>query len=208
MRETPKPQGIAVEITWESLRAQVRACQACPLAHTRRQTVFGSGSERGRWALIGEAPGAEEDQQGEAFVGMAGQLLDQMLASMGWHRSTDLFIANVVKCRPPGNRNPSAAECAACASYLHAQLKLLNPRAVLILGRIAAQQLLGLQASIAALRGKPQQLTIGDGHAAMVVPALVSYHPAYLLRNPEEKAKAWEDLNQFAQLLNAASPVA
>jgi len=192
------------ELTWTSLREQVSGCQACSLAQSRKQTVFGSGTEQGDWALIGEAPGAEEDTQGEAFVGLAGQLLDQMLASMGWNRSRDLFIANVVKCRPPANRNPSAQECAACAGFLEAQLQLLRPKAVLILGRVAAQQLLGFESSIASLRGKPQRLSIGAGVASFEVPALVSYHPAYLLRHLEDKAKAWEDLNRFAQLLEEA----
>ena len=186
---------------WEGLQQAVASCQACPLAQTRTQTVFGSGSLKGRWALIGEAPGAEEDAQGEAFVGLAGQLLDQMLQAMGWNRASDLFIANILKCRPPGNRNPSLQEARACEAHLQAQLELLRAQAVLIMGRVAAQHLLKQDISIAQLRGRVQTLQIGSPDALMTVPALVTYHPAYLLRNPEDKAKAWEDLNLFAELL-------
>lgn len=187
--------------SWESLKQAVANCQACPLWQSRKQTVFGSGTELGQWALVGEAPGAEEDLQGEAFVGMAGQLLDQMLLAMGWNRSQDLFIANVLKCRPPGNRNPTPEEASACAGHLQAQLQWLRPKAILIMGRVAAQHLLGQDVSIASLRGKPQVLTIDQGLQAFEVPALVTYHPAYLLRNLEDKAKAWEDLNLFAEIL-------
>ncbi|HAB48497.1 MAG: uracil-DNA glycosylase [Betaproteobacteria bacterium] len=196
-----KQAEVSVVKHWEQLRASVASCQSCALARSRQQTVFGSGTVTGQWALIGEAPGAEEDLQGEAFVGMAGQLLDQMLSAMGWNRHKDLFIANVLKCRPPGNRNPSPEEISACAGHLSAQLQLLRPKAMLVMGRIAAQHLLGQDVSIASLRGKPQSVRIGSGAEAFEVPTLVTYHPAYLLRNLEDKAKAWEDLNSFADLL-------
>jgi len=190
-------------VDWDQLRHQVAGCKACALWQSRKQTVFGSGTESARWAIVGEAPGAEEDLQGEAFVGMAGQLLDQMLLSMGWHRSRDVFIANVLKCRPPGNRNPSPEEALACAHHLEAQLLRLRPKALLIMGRVAAQHLLGHEASIASLRGKTQHVRMGRATQMLEVPALVTYHPAYLLRNLDDKAKAWEDLQRFAELLAA-----
>ncbi len=171
---------------WPVLRAQVARCEACPLSRTRTNTVFGVGDEQAEWMLVGEAPGAEEDARGEPFVGQAGRLLDQMLAAIGLSRDANVYIANVLKCRPPGNRNPEPLEVARCAPYLARQIALVRPRLILALGRFAAQTLLATDASIASLRGRVFQ------HQG--VPLVVSYHPAYLLRNLPDKAKAWEDL--------------
>jgi len=183
-------------LRWDNLRAEVAACRACPLGHLRKQAVFGSGSTAARWAIVGEAPGAEEDEQGEAFVGQAGRLLDAMLASMGWTRAQDFFIANVLKCRPPGNRTPAPTEVAACAGHLQAQLLQLEPLGLLILGRVAAAHLLGGNAPLAQMRGRIHLVR----SKARDIPAVVTFHPAYLLRTPQDKAKAWEDLNHFAAL--------
>ena len=169
-----------------ALKAAVSACTACALHRGRTQTVFGVGDEQADWLLVGEAPGAEEDQQGEPFVGQAGQLLDAMLAAIEQTRGTNLYIANVLKCRPPGNRNPDPAEVAQCAPHLARQIELIRPRLILAMGRFAAQTLLGTDASIASLRGRL--------HTCQGVPLIVTYHPAYLLRTPTDKAKAWQDL--------------
>jgi DNA polymerase len=191
-------------LRWEDLRAEVAACRACPLGHQRKQAVFGSGSTAARWAIVGEAPGAEEDERGEAFVGQAGRLLDAMLASMGWVRSQDFFIANVLKCRPPGNRTPAPTEVAACAGHLQAQLLQLEPLGLLILGRIAAAHLLGSNAPLAHLRGRIHLVRSEKRE----IPAVVTFHPAYLLRSPQDKAKTWEDLNRFAALQARATEAA
>jgi DNA polymerase len=172
---------------WVSLRARVSVCTRCALSRTRTQTVFGVGNERAGWFVVGEAPGAEEDKQGEPFVGRAGQLLNSMLRAIGLAREA-VFIANVLKCRPPNNRDPSAAEVAECLPYLERQLALVQPKIVLVVGRIAAQSLLGSEAPL----GKLRQQTHRFGAAR--VPLVVTYHPAYLLRSPAEKRKAWEDL--------------
>jgi uracil-DNA glycosylase len=171
---------------WAALKAAVAACTACGLRKTCRQTVFGVGDEQADWLLAGEAPGAEEDARGEPFVGQAGKLLDAMLAGIGLKRGEDVYIANVLKCRPPGNRNPEAAEVAQCAPFLERQVELIRPRLILALGRFACQTLLDTDASIASLRGRV--------HRYRGVPLIVTYHPAYLLRNLPDKAKAWEDL--------------
>ena len=171
---------------WIELKQAVPGCTACGLHKTRTQTVFGVGDEGADWMLIGEAPGAEEDRLGEPFVGQAGKLLDNMLAAIGLKRGENVYIANVLKCRPPGNRNPEAEEVARCSPYLERQIELVQPKLVVAMGRFAAQTLLATDASIASLRGRV--------HAYAGVPLIVTYHPAYLLRTLPDKAKAWADL--------------
>ena len=171
---------------WSELKATVAACTACGLRKTCTQTVFGVGDKDAQWLLVGEAPGAEEDARGEPFVGQAGKLLDGMLAGIGLKRGENVYIANVLKCRPPGNRNPEHAEVAQCAPFLARQVELIRPQLILALGRFACQTLLNTDASIATLRGRL--------HRYQGVPLIVTYHPAYLLRSLPDKAKAWEDL--------------
>lgn len=171
---------------WIELKQAVPACNSCGLHKSRTQTVFGVGDEQADWMLIGEAPGAEEDRLGEPFVGQAGRLLDNMLAALDLTRSKNVYIANVLKCRPPGNRNPEPEEVEKCSPHLRAQIRLVAPKLIIAMGRFAAQTLLGTDASIASLRGRV--------HACAGVPLIVTYHPAYLLRNLPDKAKAWEDL--------------
>ena len=171
---------------WSELKASVKACTACSLRKTCTQTVFGVGDEGADWLLVGEAPGADEDARGEPFVGQAGKLLDAMLAGIGLKRGEDVYIANVLKCRPPGNRNPEAPEVAQCSPYLWRQVELIQPRLIVAMGRFACQTLLDTGASIASLRGRL--------HRYQGVPLIVTYHPAYLLRSLPDKAKAWEDL--------------
>jgi len=183
----PLPAGI----DWEPLRAAVAACTACDLCQTRTQTVFGVGNQQAEWLVIGEAPGAEEDRQGEPFVGRAGQLLNSMLLAIGLPRET-VFIANVLKCRPPGNRDPKPEEVSNCLPFLSAQIALLKPKIMLAVGRIAAQNLLATDAPLARLRGKVHRFGPAD------TPLVITYHPAYLLRTPADKRKAWEDL-KFAR---------
>lgn len=173
-------------LTWDTFAADVDACTACGLCRTRRRSVPGVGDTHARWLLVGEAPGAEEDARGEPFVGQAGRLLDNMLAALGLARGRDVYIANVLKCRPPDNRTPDPLEAAACRPYLDRQIELLEPRLILALGRSAATTLLGVDATIASLRGRV--------HRYRNVPLVVTYHPAYLLRNLPDKAKSWEDL--------------
>lgn len=173
---------------WTDLQHQVSQCQACDLCKTRTQTVFGVGNHHATWLLIGEAPGQNEDLQGEPFVGKAGQLLNEMLRAIGLDRE-QVYIANMLKCRPPNNRDPQADEVAACNSYLQQQITLLQPKIILAVGRIAAQNLLKTQQPLSRLRGVKHQLDD--------IPLVVVHHPAYLLRSLTEKAKAWEDL-QFA----------
>ena len=172
--------------TWIELKQAVPACTACGLHKSRTQTVFGVGDENADWMLIGEAPGAEEDRLGEPFVGQAGRLLDNMLAAIGLSRGKNVYIANVLKCRPPGNRNPEPEEVEKCSPHLRRQIELVAPKLILAMGRFAAQTLLNTDASIASLRGRV--------HAYAGVPLIVPYHPAYLLRNLPDKAKSWEDL--------------
>jgi DNA polymerase len=174
------------KMDWPALKEAVTSCTACALHKTRTQAVFGVGDEKADWLLVGEAPGAEEDQQGEPFVGQAGRLLDAMLASIKLARGTNVYIANVLKCRPPGNRNPEPSEVAQCAPHLVRQIALIQPRLILAMGRFAVQSLLQTEASIASLRGKL--------HSYQGVPLIVTYHPAYLLRTLPDKAKAWQDL--------------
>ena len=175
-----------LRMDWPALKTAVAACQACGLRKTCTQTVFGVGDEQADWLLVGEAPGAEEDARGEPFVGQAGRLLDNMLAAIGLARGENVYICNVLKCRPPGNRNPDPFEVAQCTPHLLRQLELIQPKLILAMGRFAVQALLNTEASIASLRGRL--------HRYQGVPLIVTYHPAYLLRNLPDKAKAWEDL--------------
>ena len=178
--------GRILRMDWPELKAAVKACEACGLRKTCTQTVFGVGDERADWLLVGEAPGAEEDARGEPFVGQAGRLLDNMLAAIDLKRGENVYICNVLKCRPPGNRNPEPFEVAQCSPHLLRQLELIKPKLILAMGRFAVQTLLGTEASIASLRGRL--------HRYQGVPLIVTYHPAYLLRSLPDKAKAWEDL--------------
>jgi len=177
--------------TLEEMHDQVVACSACGLCKGRRNAVFGHGGQPTRWLVVGEAPGEQEDRQGQPFVGRSGQLLDAMLSSVSMSRERDVFITNVIKCRPPGNRNPKPEEIAACSPYLMRQIALLKPERILVLGRFAAQTLLGTDATIGSLRGRIHPLKTDEGRE---IPVVVSYHPAYLLRSPSEKARAWQDL--------------
>jgi DNA polymerase len=193
--EGPGQQVGAVErMGWEQLEQVVAGCTACGLCKARTNTVFGVGNHRSEWMVIGEAPGAEEDLRGEPFVGQAGRLLDSVLAAAGLGRTATgrsaVYIANVVKCRPPGNRNPEPDEVARCEPYLRRQIELLRPRVILLMGRVAAQAILGTDASIASLRGHAHRIDV----AGASVPVIVTYHPAYLLRNLADKAKVWADL--------------
>ncbi|MEF9386439.1 uracil-DNA glycosylase [Ralstonia solanacearum species complex bacterium KE056] len=181
----PRAQRIAA-FDWAQLEAAVSGCTACKLCERRTQTVFGVGDRQADWMLIGEAPGEQEDRQGEPFVGQAGKLLDSMLRAIGLSRETGVFIANVLKCRPPGNRDPEPDEVAMCDPYLKRQIALIKPRVIIVLGRFAAQSLLQTQTPVGKLRGKVHEV---DG-----VPVVVTYHPAYLLRTLTDKARAWEDL--------------
>jgi uracil-DNA glycosylase family 4 len=179
---------------WESLAAEVRACTRCGLHRGRTQTVFGVGRRDAELLVIGEAPGADEDAQGEPFVGRAGQLLNEMLRAIGLPRR-EVYIANILKCRPPGNRDPQPEEAGACTPYLSQQIALVRPRAILAVGRIAAQWLLQTDSPIGRLRGRVFQ------YGETGTPLIVTYHPAYLLRSPMEKAKAWTDLVLVKDLL-------
>jgi DNA polymerase len=180
-----RPARIA-RMEWPELKQAVASCEACALCKTRKNTVFGVGDERADWMLIGEAPGAEEDARGEPFVGQAGKLLDNMLAAIGLERSAGVYIANVLKCRPPGNRNPEPGEVGQCSPHLVRQIALIQPKLIVAMGRFAAQTLLASDASIASMRGRMFEY--------QGVPLIVTYHPAYLLRNMPDKAKSWEDL--------------
>ncbi len=176
---------------WAQLRESVAGCRACGLCEGRKQTVFGIGHEQAHWMIVGEAPGEQEDLQGEPFVGPAGKLLDNMLRALGLGRGSadapqQVFIANTLKCRPPRNRNPEPAELAQCLPYLQRQIELVQPRIILAMGRFAVQTLLQRSDAIGRLRGQV--------HAYQGIPVVVSYHPAYLLRNLADKARAWEDL--------------
>ena len=176
---------------WQALEAQVSDCKKCELHQSRTQTVFGTGNRDADWLIIGEAPGADEDRQGEPFVGRAGKLLNEMLLAAGFQRA-DVYIANILKCRPPANRDPSADEVACCHDYLQQQIDLIQPQLILAVGRIAAHKLLQTDIQVGRLRGKLHHY--GDAN----IPVIVTYHPAYLLRSPLEKRKVWSDL-QFAQ---------
>jgi uracil-DNA glycosylase family 4 len=187
-------QAAIARMDWGELEQAVAGCTACGLCKTRTNTVFGVGSRSSEWMVIGEAPGAEEDLRGEPFVGQAGRLLDSILAASGLARSgsgpSAVYIANVVKCRPPANRNPEPDEAARCEPFLRRQIELLAPRVILVMGRVAAQAVLASDASIASLRGRVHRLEVAGTEVAVIV----TYHPAYLLRNLADKAKVWADL--------------
>jgi len=186
LSEAERRRAAIMRLDWAALKARVASCTDCPLHEKRNKTVFGVGDERAEWVFVGEGPGADEDARGEPFVGQAGKLLDNMLAAIQLKRGENVFICNVVKCRPPGNRNPERSEALACEPYLHRQIELIKPRLIVALGRIAAANLLATDASIASLRGRI--------HRYRGIPLIVTYHPAYLLRNLPDKAKAWADL--------------
>ena len=194
----------AAGLDWPALREAVASCTACPLAQRRTQTVFGTGHPQAHWMIVGEAPGEAEDLSGEPFVGRSGQLLDNMLRAIGLGRdggdapdaATQVFIANTLKCRPPGNRNPQPEELARCEGFLIRQIELVRPKIILAMGSFAVQSLLRSSAPIGQLRGRV--------HSYQGVPLIVTYHPAYLLRQPTEKAKAWDDLCLALDTLTAA----
>lgn len=198
----PVPAALA-SLGWDELREAVAACRACRLCDGRKQTVFGVGHPRAHWMVVGEAPGAQEDEQGEPFVGAAGQLLDAMLRALALSREAEgdaarrVYIANTLKCRPPGNRNPQADELAQCEPFLLRQIELVQPRIILAMGRFAVQALLRSSDPIGKLRGR--------AHRYQGVPLVVTYHPAYLLRNLPDKAKAWEDLCLAAEVAEQAA---
>jgi len=201
-------------LDWPALRAAVAGCTACPLCESRRQTVFGSGHPRAHWMVVGEAPGEQEDEQGEPFVGPSGRLLDNMLRAIGVARrpaaggdsdgsdrdggpARSAYIANTLKCRPPGNRNPSSDEMQRCEGFLVRQIELVQPKLILAMGQFAAQALLRSKEPVGRLRGRV--------HQYQGVPLVVTYHPAYLLRSPQEKARAWADLCLALETLQAAA---
>ena len=200
----PQPQVTAVAaMDWPALRQAVADCTACKLCQGRTQTVFGIGHTRAHWMIVGEAPGEQEDQQGEPFVGKSGQLLDNMLRAIGLTRQEapphqQVYIANTLKCRPPGNRNPQPDELAQCEPFLIRQVELVRPRIILAMGRFAVQSLLRSGDPIGKLRGKV--------HHFQGVPLIVTYHPAYLLRSLEEKARAWDDLCLAVETVKACTP--
>ncbi len=185
--EPVSPDTDVSTLNWESLQTCVAECRRCDLHQSRTQTVFGVGNRHADWLIIGEAPGADEDRQGEPFVGRAGQLLNAMLQALDLSRQ-DVYIANILKCRPPQNRDPKADEVAHCSSYLQRQIQLIQPKVILALGRIAAQNLLQTNTTLGRLRGRLHHIEMTSA------PVIVTYHPAYLLRSPLEKRKSWEDL--------------
>ncbi len=196
------PPSVAIEpvaTDWDGLAAQVAACRHCGLCETRTRTVFGVGHRAAPLMVVGEGPGADEDAQGEPFVGRAGKLLDQMLAAIGYSREHNVFIANVVKCRPPGNRDPAPSEAEACRPYLEQQIALVKPKLIVALGRVAAQRLLATDAPLARLRGPLHH------YGPLQIPLMITYHPAYLLRSPREKAKSWEDLKQVHRFIHGGA---
>ena len=184
-----------------SLEVQIRQCESCGLCRERTHAVPGQGVMRPSIMVVGEAPGEQEDRQGLPFVGRSGQLLDNMLAAIAHHRDTNVYITNVVKCRPPGNRNPDSQEIAACAPYLSRQIALIAPQVILAMGRFAAQTLLKKDASMQALRGQVHFVDVQDRQ----IPVVATYHPAYLLRRPVEKASAWQDLKRIEGLIASGS---
>ncbi|HSN32084.1 MAG TPA: uracil-DNA glycosylase [Ideonella sp.] len=206
----PPAEAVPLDVAsldWPALREAVAACRACRLCERRTNTVFGVGNESAHWMIVGEAPGEQEDLRGEPFVGKAGQLLDNMLAAIGLTRATadparQVFIANTLKCRPPGNRNPEPDELARCEPFLMRQVALVAPRIILAMGRFAVQSLLRSDEAVGRLRGRV--------HHWQGVPLVVTYHPAYLLRNPLDKARAWDDLclarEVVARAAEAATP--
>lgn len=199
--ETPASETVdddAASLDWVELQARVAACQACPeLVANRSQTVFGVGNPEAGLLVIGEAPGADEDRQGEPFVGRAGKLLNNMLLAIGLKREA-VYIANILKCRPPNNRDPGLAEAASCEPFLKRQIELIQPKIILVVGRIAAQNLLKTDTAIGKMRGNAYHY--GDTK----IPVVVTYHPAYLLRSPSEKRKSWEDLKRALSLASVS----
>ena len=191
---SPRATGIEL-MEWDALADAVAACRACKLCGTRRNTVFGVGDRQADWLIVGEAPGENEDIQGEPFVGQAGKLLDNMLKALGLSRREKVYIANVLKCRPPGNRNPEPEEVSQCEPFLRRQVQLLQPKVIVAMGRFAVQSLLGTQDAIGKLRGQR--------HSYAGVPVIVTYHPAYLLRTLPDKAKAWADLCLAREIVRA-----
>jgi uracil-DNA glycosylase len=187
------------DLDWEALEGRVAACTLCDLHATRSRTVFGVGNRAADWMIIGEAPGAEEDRQGEPFVGRAGLLLNEMLRAIGLRRE-DVYIANILKCRPPGNRDPRPEEAACCEPYLRRQVALVCPRIIVAIGRIAAQNLLKTERNVGELRGRVHR------YADTGIPLVVTYHPAYLLRSPRDKRKAWQDLSLAMQVIDGGEP--
>ena len=179
-------RSLIMRMDWPEIKARVAGCTDCPLYAKRNKTVFGVGDENADWLFVGEGPGAEEDAQGEPFVGQAGRLLDSMLTAIKLKRGDNVYIANCIKCRPPGNRNPEPQEALQCEPYLHRQIELIRPKLIVALGKVAAANLLATDASVASMRGKV--------HRYRGTPLIVTYHPAYLLRNLPDKAKAWVDL--------------
>lgn len=188
-------EALIAQMDWAALKAAVAGCRACELHRTRLNAVFGIGDEAADWLFVGEAPGAEEDARGEPFVGQAGKLLNNMLAAVKLARGSKVYIANVLKSRPPQNRNPEANEIQACLPYLRRQITLMQPKIIVTLGRFAAQALLGREATLASLRGQV--------HQYQGVPLIATYHPAYLLRSLPEKAKAWQDICLAVGVLEA-----
>ncbi len=203
-RAQPVAPSAVANMDWAALRAAVAACTACPLCAQRKNTVFGTGNPRARWMIVGEAPGEQEDQRGEPFVGKSGQLLDSMLAALRLSRADgvgpqrQVYIANTVKCRPPANRNPEPAELAQCEPFLVRQIELVEPKVIVAMGRFAVQALLRSSEPIGRLRGRV--------HRYRAVPLVVTYHPAYLLRNLQDKARAWEDLCLAREVAAGAGP--
>lgn len=203
--DAPLPSADFSTLDWPALREAVASCTACSLCESRRQTVFGVGHPRAHWMIVGEAPGEEEDRRGEPFVGRSGQLLDNMLRAIGLSRqpgeapdpAKQVFIANTLKCRPPGNRNPLPEELVRCEGFLIRQIELVQPKIILAMGRFAVQSLLRSTAPIGQLRGRV--------HRYQGVPLIVTYHPAYLLRNLPEKARAWDDLCLALDTVEASS---
>lgn len=195
--ELPEPDDGVASLDWDGLAARVAQCTHCSeLSQARTQTVFGVGDRQADWLFIGEAPGAEEDRQGEPFVGRAGKLLDSMLGALGKKRGEGVYIANILKCRPPRNRDPSPEEARACRAYLDRQIQLIRPKILVALGRVAAQNLLDTSDALGSLRGRVLEYR--------GIPVVVTYHPAYLLRRPLEKRKAWEDLSRAVDQTQAS----
>ena len=194
----PRRDNDVSSLDWDALQTHVAECRLCDLHQTRTQTVFGVGNRNADWLFIGEAPGADEDRQGEPFVGRAGQLLNAMLQALDLARE-DVYIANILKCRPPQNRDPKAEEVAHCMPWLQRQIQLIQPKVILALGRIAAQNLLQTNTSLGRLRGRLHYIDMTP------TPVIVTYHPAYLLRSPLEKRKSWEDLLLAKKTLESAA---
>ena len=192
--KAPVTYEVFINHDWSSLISEIKSCEKCPLNYGRTQVVIERGNRQANWMFIGEGPGEHEDNQGLPFVGVSGQLLDKMIAAMKLDHEQDVYIANVVKCRPPHNRNPEASEVAACRNYLINQINLVQPKIIITLGRFAAQTLLATELAIGKLRGQV--------HAYENIPLIVTYHPSYLLRTPSAKKAAWEDLQLALQIYN------